>query len=40
MKRFFVGLGAGLGGVALIGLMAVLVFAVDRLMRVVGLIGH
>ena len=39
MKRFFIGLGAGLGGLALIGMMATLVFAMDRLMRAVGLIG-
>jgi hypothetical protein len=39
MKRFFIGLGAGLGGLALIGMMAILVFAMDRLMRAVGLIG-
>jgi hypothetical protein len=40
MKRFLIGLGAGLGGLALIGVMATLVFAVERLMRAVGLVGH
>lgn len=40
MKWFAVLIGSGLLGLALIGIMALLVFAADHGLRAVGLIAH
>ena len=40
MKKFAVALLSGLAALSLIAVMALVVFGVDRLLRVAGVIGH
>lgn len=40
MKKFAIAVLAGLTGLSLIGVMALVVFGVERLLRATGVLGH